>query len=142
MNRQKGSILLIILLLLAGAWLVFVGYKYFQAINSVKQQNTAHLNPSPASGTPNYIQGELVVTFINGITYKETKDFFTTNGITNWTVDYWIATKFIPTDNTSLTTSDIFKIAVPNGKEDEFISKLSSSKIIRAVSKNFIIHTD
>ena len=142
--KQKGFAPVLIILLIAILGVVgYLGYKNFQITNQeFKQQSTISPVPSQAPNTSNYVQGELIVTFNNGTTYKEAKDFFTNNGISTWTEDYWTATKFIPTDDTSLTTIDMFKIDVPAGKEDEFIAKLSGDKIIRAVSKNFILHVD
>lgn len=142
--KQKGitPILIILVIVILGA-VGYFGYKYFQTTNQeFKQQSTISPVPSQAPNASNYVQGELIVTFNNGITYREAKDFFINNGIPTWTEDYWTATKFIPTDDTSLTTIDMFKIDVPVGKEDEFIVKLSGNKIIRAISKNSILHID
>lgn len=104
-----------------------------------QDQREIIVSPSPTPLQKNYEEGVVLVTFNDGVTYKEAKDLFSAMNVQiENTNSYWKATNFIPDDSTILKKTDVFKIEVEVGKENEIINQLTQKSIIRAASKNFI----
>ena len=82
----------------------------------------------------------MLVTFNEGTTYKQAKDYFKSLGydIEGKSV-YWNVDHFKPDDSTLLKNIDLFKIPVPEGKEDEVIAQFSKSSLVRYAQKNGIV---
>ncbi|MBI4008845.1 hypothetical protein HY357_01300 [Candidatus Roizmanbacteria bacterium] len=88
----------------------------------------------------NYVPGVVLVTFKDGTTYREAKDYLKSLGYEiEGRNSYWTASNFKPVDSTVLKTVDIFEIKVSEGKENEAIAEVLKSPLVRVAEKNFII---
>lgn len=142
-------ILLSVLLLLSVSIAGFFAYQTQKLVKELTILKTESIPTPEVTMEPttepvvseNYIKGEILVTFNEGSILKQAKDIFEKYGITTWTQDYWKASNFVPDDSTILKNIDIFKLKIPSGTEDEYIKRISSEKIVRAVLKNFVLNT-
>jgi hypothetical protein len=108
-----------------------------------KQQSRINLiNKQLKQNDENYAKGEIIISFNNNTTYKQAKEFLAELGydIDN-SNDYWKSINFIPTDTTTLNTSDLFTIKVPEGQENETVLKIVNYKspLIRSASTNNLL---
>lgn len=128
MGKKNGfaPVIILIVLMIAGIVGYFL-YRDNQNKNNVSQ---------------NYVQGEVIVSFNEGVTYKQARDLFDKIGITNFENGYWKSVNKKPTDKTVLSNLDLFEVRVASGTEDVFIERLVKESIVRAASKNYIGHTD
>lgn len=99
-------------------------------------------SPTPTSKIADweYVKGEIIITFKENTVYKQSKELFSSLGITEYENAYWKSTNKVVTDDTILQTTDIFEIKVTIGTEDEMVTKLLKESIVRAASKNYIGH--
>jgi hypothetical protein len=90
----------------------------------------------------NFVAGEVLVSFKDGVTYKEAKILFQSNNMTQFENGYWKAINKIPTDNTILNPIDFFVVKVPIGDEDKSINILGKSALVKNASLNSIGHVE
>lgn len=128
MGKKNGfaPVIILIVLMIAGIVGYFL-YRDNQNKNNVSQ---------------NYVQGEVIVSFNEGVTYKQAKDLFQEMNIADYKNKYWIALNKKPSDEIVLSKLDLFEVKVTPGTEDVFIERLVKESIVRAASKNYIGHTD
>lgn len=87
-----------------------------------------------------YEKGAIIVSFNEGTKYKDAKDLLSTLDVqVEEMPPLWQWQDFRPTDDTKLRTVDMFKLRVKDGKEDEVVSYLLQSPIVRAATKNYYL---
>lgn len=89
----------------------------------------------------NYVEGEVVVSFKDGVTYGEAEDYMNSIGLTLNNPDDF---NNVPnTDRaTRLDIHDIYTIKVAKGKEDYTVNLIMQKDIIHAAMKNWIAHVN
>ena len=89
----------------------------------------------------NYVEGEIVVIFKDGVTYGEAEDYMNSIGLTlNNPDDFNNSPNTDPA--TRLDIHDIYTVKVPKGKEDEMANIINQKNIINAAGENLILHLD
>lgn len=101
------------------------------------------MTPAQTQVNTDTVSGDVVIMFAADTTYKHAKDLVAQLGYSlDGTNSYWIASNVKPTDDMRLKDAGVFTIKVPAGKEDEVVSLLIKSPLVRAASKNFVGHVN
>jgi hypothetical protein len=86
----------------------------------------------------NYVNGEVLVIFNEGATYKEAVDLLKSNKLSIIENGYWKANNLNPLPDTVLHVQDIFTVKVPPGSEARVASALRQSNLVRVVDLNYV----
>ena len=158
MSKRNGNVLVIVLSVLFVIAVSAAGYFYWKNQQTPSNTNPTQITPTTSktptsvskennppsrenkNGYVGYVKGVVLVTFNNGTTYKQAKDFSESLGydIEGKNIS-WNVNNFKPNDSTLLTNVDLFKINVPEGKENEVISEFLKSSLVKAAAKDSII---
>ena len=96
------------------------------------------LNKTKLNHSDEYASGQIIVTFKEGITYKQASQLFQKIGATIIENDYWKSKNETPNETAVISGIGFFLIRVSPGTEDKIIQELQDVDIVKGASKNAV----
>ncbi|KKQ75159.1 MAG: hypothetical protein US96_C0016G0013 [Candidatus Woesebacteria bacterium GW2011_GWB1_38_5b] len=88
---------------------------------------------------PPYERGIIMVNFYENVTYGKAKEFMNKMGLSiEGRNDFWKSQGITPYPAMQLTAGNLFRVSVPIGTEEQHITVLEKSDLVRLVTYNFV----